>query len=156
MTNFLVKVAMIEKPERLRPGMSSTVDIITERKEDVLKVPIQCVTIRKPIEEKKESAEDSTAADSDSVAADSAKTDELPEEEKKPVKVVFKVENGIAKQIEVETGISSDTEWEIKSGLEEEWEIVSGPYRILSKQLNDGDEVNVDNSLKKDTSENES
>jgi len=158
-TNFLVKVAMIEKPERLRPGMSSTVDIITERKADVVKVPIQCVTIRKPIEEVKASKQDSTGVDStetDSTEMDSTKTDETSAEEKKPVKVVFVVEDGFTKQVEVETGISSDTEWEIKSGLEEEWEIVSGPYRILSKQLNDGDEVSVDNALKKDTSEDES
>jgi len=153
-TNFLVKVAMIEKPERLRPGMSSTVDIITEQKVDVLKVPIQCVTIRTPVEEKKDFSGDSTAVDS--TAADSTQVDEGKDEEKKPVKVVFRVEEGIVKQVEVETGISSDTEWEIKSGLEEEWEIVSGPYRILSKQLKDGNEVTVDNSLKKNTSEDES
>lgn len=151
-TNFLVKVAMIEKPDRLRPGMSSTVDIITEKKNDVLKVPIQCVTMRKPVEEEKEPAKEAV----ESAETDSTKTDEIQEEEKKPVKVVFKVENGIARQVEVETGISSDTEWEIKSGLEEEAEIVSGPYRILSKQLNHEDEVSVDNSLKNNTSENES
>jgi HlyD family secretion protein len=52
--------------------------------------------------------------------------------------------------VEVVTGISSDTEWEIKKGLEEGWEIVSGPYRILSKQLKDGDLVTVDNSMKKE------
>ncbi|NQT25084.1 efflux RND transporter periplasmic adaptor subunit [candidate division KSB1 bacterium] len=151
-TNFLVKVAMIEKPEHLRPGMSSTVDIITESKENVLKVPIQCVTIRKPVKEEVETTEETA----DSTKTDSTETKGKPKEEEKPVKVIFIVENNIAQQLEVETGISSDTEWEIKSGLEEGAEIVSGPYRILSKQLNDKDEISVDNSLKKDTSENES
>jgi HlyD family secretion protein len=53
------------------------------------------------------------------------------------------------------TGTSSDTEWEIKSGLEEGWEVVTGPYRILSKQLNDGDAVTVDNSMKREMREDE-
>ena len=55
----------------------------------------------------------------------------------------------IAKQVEVETGIASDTEWEITRGLEDGDEVVSGSYRILSKQLKNGDEVTIDNSLKK-------
>lgn len=144
-TNFLVKVAMIEKPLRLRPGMSSTVDIITESLDNVIKVPIQCVTMRKPVEEKPADAKKSGNAKTE---ADSIQTEARPGEEK-PVNVVFRVENGVAHQIKVETGISSDTEWVIKSGLEEGWEIVSGPYRILSQQLKDGEEVTVDNAQKK-------
>ncbi|HDQ45562.1 MAG TPA: efflux RND transporter periplasmic adaptor subunit [bacterium] len=144
-TNFLVKAAMIEKPERLRPGMSSTVDIITESLTDVLKVPIQCVTLRKPLEE--EQGESETPEES-GTPADSPERD-VRSSEKKPVNVVFRVDNGIVRQIPVQTGISSDTEWEIKNGLEEGWDVVSGPYRILSQILKDGDAVTVDNSQSK-------
>ena len=69
--------------------------------------------------------------------------------EEESVRVVFVVKDGVAKQIEVKTGISSDTEWEILEGVEEGDEVVSGSYRVLSKQLKDGNEVKVDNSLKK-------
>lgn len=165
-TNFLVKVAMIEKPERLRPGMSSTVDIVTESLTDIIKVPIQCVTIRKPIEEessdenrdKKEEKSDDTDNESlaDSTAEEDKEEEGADEEEQKPAKVVFVVKDGVVKQVEVETGISSDTEWEIKSGLEEDTEIVSGPYRVLSKQLKDGDEVEVEKKGKKPSGDSES
>jgi HlyD family secretion protein len=39
--------------------------------------------------------------------------------------------------LEVETGISDDNYIEILSGLEGEESIVSGPYRAISKELED-------------------
>jgi HlyD family secretion protein len=148
-TNFLVKVMMLEKPQYIRPGMSATVDIITESLIEAIKIPIQCVTMRKPVEKDTASVKEGKM---ETTETDSAKTEEKPEEKEEPSpgKVVFRVEDGVAHQVEVVTGISSDTEWEIKKGLEEGWEIVSGPYRILSKQLKDGDLVTVDNSMKKE------
>ncbi|MBN1779827.1 efflux RND transporter periplasmic adaptor subunit [bacterium] len=155
-TNFLVKVAMVEKPKYLRPGMSATVDVITESLTDALKVPIQCVTMRKP-EEKKSEAPEATEAKETEAEKDSTETaqEKTGSEDKPPVKVVFRVKDGMAEQVEVTTGISSDTEWEIKSGLEEGWEVVSGPYRILSKQLKNGDVLTVDNSMKREMREDE-
>ena len=147
-TNFLVKVSMIQVPERIRPGMSATVDIVTEKKQDACKVPIQCVTVRAPVKPEETALEEKKD--------DDAKSEDKSEEKKEktftndePVKVVFVLKDKIAKQVEIETGIASDTEWEITKGLEEGDEVVSGSYRILSKQLKDGDEVTVDNSLKK-------
>ncbi|MBN1895074.1 efflux RND transporter periplasmic adaptor subunit [bacterium] len=154
-TNFLVKVAMVEKPASLRPGMSATVDIITENKDKALKVPIQCVTTRSPVkpEDKEKAAgkkkEKSSDQEKEEPSADSLKTDEAKKKEEKPIKVVFVVKDGVAHQVPVETGISSDTEWELKSGPEEGDEVVSGSFRILSRQLKDGDLVKVDNSVKK-------
>ena len=46
-TNFQVKVSMINVPDNIRPGMSATVDIITDKKENVLTIPIQSLTARK-------------------------------------------------------------------------------------------------------------
>lgn len=179
-TNFLVKVSMVEMPERIRPGMSATVDIVTETKNNVLKVPIQCVTVRKPVppeEEKgtekkkdkktdqKEAAEEKerTEKDTTTVNADSSKIKETKkaeeasesEKEEKPIKVCFVVRDGKAIQVPVETGISSDTEWEIVKGLEEGDEVVSGSYRVLSKQLKHEQEVKVDNSQKKKSQDEE-
>ena len=143
-TNFLVKVSMVEKPERLRPGMSATVDILTETREEALKIPIQCVTVRTPLKPEEDGSKEGEEAQSPDEEEKSK-----PDKEEKPVRVVFVGRDGIAHQVEVKTGISSDTEWEILEGLEEEDEVVSGSYRILSKQLKDGNEVKVDNSLKK-------
>jgi HlyD family secretion protein len=155
-TNFLVKVLMLEKPQYIRPGMSATVDIITESMKAAIKIPIQCVTTRMPVQKDTASVKEGKAEEAEKT--DSTKMEQTGEEKEEPapVKVVFRVEDGVAHQVEIVTGISSDTEWEIKKGLEEGREIVSGPYRILSKQLKDGDPVTVDNSMKKEMREEES
>ncbi len=146
-TNFLVKVSMLERPERLRPSMSATVDIVTETREDVLKIPIQCITMREPIE----SNEDVT----NNQNSQSELKEDSSSDDKEQIEVVFVVRDGIAHQTPVKTGISSDTDWEIIGGLEEGDEVVSGSYRVLSRQLQDGNSVNVDNSLKEISEEEE-
>ncbi|TET16566.1 MAG: efflux RND transporter periplasmic adaptor subunit [Candidatus Cloacimonadota bacterium] len=50
-TNFLVKVAFDSTDSRLRPGMSSSVDIISALVDSGLKIPIQCVVERGEDEE---------------------------------------------------------------------------------------------------------
>ncbi|MEC7745702.1 MAG: efflux RND transporter periplasmic adaptor subunit, partial [Candidatus Neomarinimicrobiota bacterium] len=45
-TNFKVKVKMIDPPGNIRPGMSSTVNIITEVRNDAISIPIQSLTAR--------------------------------------------------------------------------------------------------------------
>ena len=45
-TNFKVKVRILSPPKKIRPGMSSTVDIITETIKDVVSIPIQSLTSR--------------------------------------------------------------------------------------------------------------
>jgi HlyD family secretion protein len=160
-TNFLVKVAMLAPPERIRPGMSATVDVLTDTRKDALKVPIQCVTVRKPLppkeegepekEKGKKSRKKQKQAEDDTTATEEPQEveKESVQKEEEPIRVVFVVKEEIAKQVPVKTGISSDTEWEIIEGVAEDDEVVSGSYRILSKQLKDGDEVKIDNSLKK-------
>lgn len=120
-----------------KPGMSATVDIQTETVRQVVAIPIQAVTVRN-------FAEVETAADS--AASDSAQAGGaiIPEEDLR--KVVFIVEEGKAQRREVETGISDNTHIQIVSGVEAGEEIIIGSYRTLSKELEDGDDVKVDNS----------
>jgi HlyD family secretion protein len=47
---------------------------------------------------------------------------------------------------EVKTGISDNTHIQILNGLSDGEEIVTGSYRILSRELADGDAVRVNNS----------
>jgi HlyD family secretion protein len=44
----------------------------------------------------------------------------------------------------VETGISDDDYLEVISGLEGEEEVVSGSYRAISRELEDGSKVRVE------------
>jgi len=45
-TNFEVKIRIIDVPDGIRPGMSATANIITDKKDDVLTIPIQSLTVR--------------------------------------------------------------------------------------------------------------
>ncbi len=138
-TNFLVKITLLEIPKGLRPGMSATADIITDVRENTLYVPIQCVVLKPPLPE-------SENADSARGESGSAKTDQRnPDDErvKKHIEVVFKVVDNVVQQTPVVTGITSDMDIEILSGLEEGDIVVSGPYRTLTQKLKHGDSVKI-------------
>jgi HlyD family secretion protein len=135
-TNFEVKIAVTTDVEMLRPGMSATIDISTETHEDVLFVPIQCVTMRSVAEK------DTSKAEADSTEKKTDKKSDKKAAPKGPKKeVVFVVENDMAKVVPVETGISDDTRIEILSGLEEGQKVVSGSYKVLSETLKDESKV---------------
>jgi len=132
--NFEVKILLLDKNERIRPGMSCDADIETETKLDVISVPIQCVTARTPNVNKAE-------------AGGEGEDEETPKprngKSKKPMEVVFIADGNKAKMIEVETGISDDNYIEIINGLEGSESVVSGPYRAISKELEDSSTINV-------------
>ena len=145
-TNFEVKIAILDREEKLRPGMSATVDIQTETQYNVLNIPIQAVTARdqhvinntlaedaKGNPEKKARNESSSDTEQD---AQNSSREEL-------VEVVFVVKDGVAKMVPVKMGISSDTDIEITSGLDEDQDVVTGSYRALSKTLKNGSPVKI-------------
>jgi len=138
--NFSVKIKLIDLDPNLRPGMSCNSDIETETVFDVLSVPIQSVTARTDV-----------PSEDDSLKS----KDKEPKEENgkemigknKPKEVVFLADNGKAKMVVVETGISDDNYLEIKKGVEEGNEIISGSYRAISRELEDGSIISVDQKL---------
>jgi HlyD family secretion protein len=149
-THFEVKVAFTGDVDELRPGMSATVDLFTDRSADALNLPIQCVTLRsRPEEEEEEVVEEDGAAPGAAASGHhdtpgrhrngSAIASNLRE-------VVFVVRDGVAHEVPVETGISSPTQIEILAAeLQEGDEVVAGSYRVLSRDLEDGDQVRIDN-----------
>ena len=63
---------------------------------------------------------------------------------KEPKEVVFVVNGGKAKMVVVKTGISDDNYLQIKSGVNEGDEVVSGSYRAISRELENGSIVRVE------------
>ncbi len=51
-TNFEVKIRMMDVPDRIRPGMSATANIITDKIKNALAIPIQSLTVREKGSEK--------------------------------------------------------------------------------------------------------
>lgn len=153
--SYIVQVTDQEAPEEgdspnFKPGMSGTVDIRTETVTNVVSVPIQAVTVRNfandyKDENKEDSEEDNQAgkeAEDDTLGNDN--NGDRPEEDFR--RVVFINDNGYAKRVEVETGISDNTHIQILNGIREGDEVVTGNYRVLSRELKDGDKIIVNSS----------
>ncbi|QIX59809.1 HlyD family efflux transporter periplasmic adaptor subunit [Hymenobacter sp. BT18] len=124
-----------------RPGMTASVDIITERKSNVLTVPLAAVTTRsdsafaKGGDKDKEGIKIGRGRGGEAEAAKAPKADVQ--------EVVFVVKGGKAVLTPVKTGISDFQNIEILSGLTQGTEVVSGPFRAVSKTLKDGELVVV-------------
>ncbi len=140
-TNFEVTVTLNKPDPRFLPGMSTTVDILTKRVDDMVKVPIQAVTIRDASQlntEKEEKNEGQNAS---------------PEEESMSgamQEVVFVVQDGRAVAKPVTLGISDEMHYAIRSGLSGGERVITGPFRLLSKTLNDGDPVSFETEREKE------
>ncbi len=118
-----------------RPGMTASVDIITEQKDDILVVPLAAVTTRKLSEVLKDSI-DSEESDEEELISSSGNN---KEDEK--VEVVFVFDEGVAKLTQVKTGISDYDNIEIIEGLEEGGKVISGPFLAVSRRLKNEDPV---------------
>ena len=66
------------------------------------------------------------------------------------------MDGGTVKMVVVETGISDDDYLEVKSGLEGDEEVVSGSYRAISRELNDGSKVRVEEKRRRGSKREES
>lgn len=135
--NFNVKLKLIDLDKGLRPGMSCNADIETETIKNVITVPIQSVTARGNEMVKKEDGEESGSAPAKKENGSN-----------KPKEIVFIVKDGKAKSVEIETGISDDNYIHIKKGLSGGEQVVSGSYKAISRDLNDGSTVRVEEKKK--------
>ena len=126
-TNFSVKVKIVkesyagvngnsENNSPFKPGMSATVKIHTDEASHALAVPTASVTTR-----------------ADSLQNNISLT------------VVFlKKSDNTVEMKQVVTGIQDGTFIQITSGLNEGEEIVTGPYELLSKDLENGDAIKLE------------
>ncbi len=120
-----------------RPGMTASVEVLTNRKVDVLSVPLAAVTTRNA-DEKKDDSKQGGPSNNNQQASGQQK----PAEKKKEDKVVvFLNVKGVAKMIEVKTGISDYDNIEILTGLNDSSEVVTGPFLVVSKRLKEGDKI---------------
>jgi HlyD family secretion protein len=138
-TNFEVKVRILPESYKhllgknksvspLRPGMTASVEIQTERRRNILVAPIQSVTLRSDT-----SSAQLSARERRELAKESGKDEEY--------EVVFVVEDGKTNIRVVKTGIQDDKYIQILRGLKDGDEVVTGPYSAVSKTLRAGEKV---------------
>jgi len=133
-TNFDVKILILpESYQKLvdkgdnnpfRPGMSATVDIQTEAKDDIITVPIQSVTTR----------------------TDTTKTNVTISDEDIRT-IVFITDGKYALAKDVKTGIQDNSYIEILSGIEVGDSVIAAPFSAIGKKLSDSTLIEI---LKKD------
>jgi HlyD family secretion protein len=126
-TNFDVKIRVLPDSEEklagkysLRPGMSATVDILTETKPGIITVPIQAVTTRTD-----------TTSNSKKVTDADVRT------------LVFTTDGKYVFAKDVKTGIQDNNYIEITSGLTDSTKVISAPFSAISKKLKDSTLVEV-------------
>jgi HlyD family secretion protein len=126
--DFKVVIRLVNMSEdvrdRLRPGMSATTVVTTDRRENILAVPLQALVERDPQQLKGDKQNQGQNQPQSTAQSQNPK-------DKKPIKGLFVVENNKTVFAPVETGITGENDIEIKSGLKEGQEIVIGPYRQL-------------------------
>ncbi len=135
-TTFFVRLALTKPVPGALPGMSCQASISTDTHDAAIVVPIQAVTVRP----EKDLARGGRKDLDDQPPPPPGGPGKRPHREALR-KVVFVIQNGVAKLRPVETGLASDTEIEIVSGLGEGERVVEGPYRILSREIADGRRV---------------
>jgi HlyD family secretion protein len=130
-TNFEVKVRILsssyesllkeDEETPFRPGMTASLEILTDKKNGVLAVPIQAVTTRADTSSSKNGYSTKKLEDKDEL-----------------FEIVFVNKEGKAELRVVKTGIQNDENIVIIEGLSEGEEIIIGPYSAVSKQLSNG------------------
>ena len=157
-TNFEVKIRLENAEVQLRPGLSCTADIQTNKVENVITVPMQSVTIRtgdsnmspEEIEKKKQKKTESDKGDNAAELTNQRLEKATAREEReKLAKVVFLKKGNKAVMAKVTTGIADDTYMEIKSGIQPGDEVVAGSYSAISRKLKDGAKVEIEKEEKK-------
>ncbi|MBN2615415.1 MAG: efflux RND transporter periplasmic adaptor subunit [Bacteroidales bacterium] len=150
-TNFDVKIRILKSsytdlikpknpiPSPFRPGMSATVDIQTQRADNVLSVPIQAVTTRST--EKKVALPNSEKRAREKMKENKTTTAKEDVAQAKTQEYVFLYDNGVAKLQKVKTGIQNNMYIEILEGLKAGQEVITAPYELVSKKLKNGEEV---------------
>lgn len=140
-TNFDVKLRLLETDPRIRSGMTCSVDIETKIASDVIAVPLQSVTVRANKERKIIKKQE----------------DKNEKRNNRPQTVIFVKKGNTAIKKDVELGISDGGFIEITKGVEIGEDVISGPYKAVSKELYDNAtlKTKTGDKAKKGKSENE-
>lgn len=127
--DFKVVVTLDHPSDELRPGLSATAKIITARRENVLSIPIQALTVRTPPASAPDTSSDPSWAIADPAAARSSELQGV---------FIVSSKNGrlAATFVPVETGVMGTTNVEVTSGLKQDEEVIIGPYNTLRDLTN--------------------
>lgn len=130
---FETLVLIVGDDERVKPGMTASVEIEVARQDNALTIPVQAVVHRKRRDLSEELIRQVDQQRGEQDLDEGRRQAEY-------VKLVFCIEDDKAHPHLVETGINDVTRVEIAQGVKPTDEVVIGPYRSLD-QLKEGSPV---------------
>ncbi|HET7178616.1 MAG TPA: efflux RND transporter periplasmic adaptor subunit, partial [Chryseosolibacter sp.] len=147
-TEFEVRILILDSSYRdlvkagnkfpFRPGMTASADIITQRKENVLSVPLAAVTTRN---QNQLQNNQNQGPPNQNASQNSAQQKDQQKRVEEPKVVIFVDDHGVARMKDVKTGISDYDNIEILSELGDSARVVTGPFLVVSNRLKDGDKI---------------
>lgn len=138
LTNFEVRVRFTDPDDRFRPGMTATAVIQTDKRSNILAVPIQAVTSRV----------DTTGRDKfgteEEDGVHNVQLEKAAAKVEKAVPIVFVMVGDSVQTRKVTTGIRDNRNIEIIGGLKPTDMVVTGSYKAISKDLQEGSRVVIE------------
>ncbi len=155
-TNFKVKIKILSPPKAVRPGMSSTVNIITEKRNNYISIPIQSLTARPKNYKNIKKEKSKKSKKWGNRGPKNENKDKSFGKKEEPIEVVFLLLDSFdgrdAKEGQkyafiqpVHVGVDSETHYAVESGVDENQLIVTGSYKAISRELQHGSLVSIEN-----------
>jgi HlyD family secretion protein len=129
-----------------RPGMTASLEVLTDCRTDVLAVPLSAVVSRSLISDKGKNDEDPKKVKEEMTEAEKRRQEVINQK----VEVVFVYSAGKVEMKKVRTGIADFEQIEIIDGLKSGDRIVTGPFIAITKNLENGDEIRLRSKGKKE------
>ena len=127
-----------------RPGMTASLEVLTDSRSNILAVPLSAVVSRSLVSEKEKKGEGTKKVKEEMTEAEKRRLESTNQK----VEVVFVYKAGKVEMKKVKTGIADFEQIEIISGLKIGEKIVTGPFIAITKNLENGDQVKLRNKEK--------
>lgn len=149
-TNFKVTVTIDGQIPEVRPGFTTTAEITTATRSNVVSVPIQALTVREllisadgaVIPEFRPPRPRFQFGPAAAAATAPQNTELLPGQKRRETEGVFLIRDGKATFVEVKLGIAGERYLEVLGGLNESDRVITGPFESV-RGMFEGDVVNT-------------
>jgi len=145
-TTFKVVITLDEEVPDVRPGFTCTAEITTARRQDVVAVPIQALTVREMLYDAKGTmVRDTPTRRRRGTRIEtplSASNEPPPGHTRKETEGVFVVRDGRSVFEPVKLGVAGEQYFEVLEGLKAGDQVITGPFASV-RELVDGDEVRL-------------
>ena len=151
-TTFKVVITLEEQVPDIRPGFTCTAEITTAKREDVVSVPIQALTVREMrYDDKGEMVRETPTRRRRGANIEtplSASNEPPPGHTRKETEGVFAIRDGKAIYLPVKVGIAGEQYFEVLDGLKAGDQVITGPFASV-RELADGQDVRVQQNTRR-------